>query len=120
MHTLNETANFLHGEETFVSANSGYRGAHKRKELTEIKTDWLIVKMPSKVNLLKKHLRIHTLSIQTKRIKVNIRAKVEHPFRIIKRQFGFRKVIYRRLTKNDNKLAMRFALANVYRMEQMI
>jgi IS5 family transposase len=53
-------------------------------------------------------------------IKAIIRAKIEHPFRIIKCQFGFRKAIYRGLAKNDNKLAMRFALANVFRVDQII
>jgi IS5 family transposase len=48
------------------------------------------------------------------------KAKVEHPFRIIKCQFGFRKAIYRGLAKNDNKLAMLFALANVCRIDQMM
>ncbi|WP_338086343.1 transposase [Marinomonas algarum] len=58
--------------------------------------------------------------IRTEYLKASIQAKVEHPFRIIKRQFGFRKVIYRGLAKNDNKLAMLFALANVARVDQMI
>lgn len=46
-------------------------------------------------------------------IKSSIRAKVEPPFRIIKRQFGFREVIYQGLKKSDNKLAVLFALAKV-------
>ncbi|MDO6418988.1 transposase [Amphritea sp. 2_MG-2023] len=70
--------------------------------------------------LLKKHPRINKQPIRTEYLKASIRAKVEHPFRIIKRQFGFRKAIYRGLAKNDNKLAMLFALANVFRVDQMI
>ncbi len=53
-------------------------------------------------------------------IEASIRAKVEHPFRIIKCQFGFRKAIYRGLAKNDSKLAVLFALANVFRVDQMM
>ncbi|ENH0815229.1 transposase, partial [Escherichia coli] len=49
-----------------------------------------------------------------------IRAKVEHPFRIIKRQFGFVKARYKGLQKNDNQLAMLFTLANLFRVDQMI
>ena len=45
---------------------------------------------------------------------------VEHPFRIIKCQFGFVKARYRGLKKNDSKLAMLFALANVVRVDQML
>lgn len=120
VHNITETENLLHGEETFISADSGYRGAQKREELKDIKADWLIAEMPSKVRLLKKHPRINKLPIRTEYIKASIRAKVEHPLRIIKRQFGFRKVVYRGLKKNDNKLAMLFALANVFRIDQMI
>jgi IS5 family transposase len=40
---------------------------------------------------------------------------VEHPFRIIKRQFGFVKARYKGLLKNDNQLAMLFTLANLFR-----
>lgn len=50
----------------------------------------------------------------------SIRAKVEHPFRILKCQFEFRKAIYQGLAKNDNKLAILFVLANVVRVDQMI
>ncbi len=44
----------------------------------------------------------------------------EHPFRIIKRQFGFVKARYKGLLKNDNQLAMLFTLANLFRADQMI
>ena len=53
-------------------------------------------------------------------IRTSIRAKVEHPFRIIKRQFGFVKARYKGLLKNDNQLAMLFTLANLFRVDQMI
>ena len=43
-----------------------------------------------------------------------MRAKVEHPFRVIKQQFGFNKVRYRGIAKNDNKLQTMFALANLW------
>ncbi len=56
-------------------------------------------------------LFLHKPPLRTEYIKASIRAKVEHPFRVIKRQFGFRKVIYRGLEKNDNKLAMLFPSA---------
>jgi predicted deacylase len=43
-----------------------------------------------------------------------LRAKVEHPFRVIKRQFGFTRVRYRGLAKNTARLHVLFALANLY------
>jgi IS5 family transposase len=42
VHDITETENLLHGEETFISAGSGYRGAQKREELKDIEADWLI------------------------------------------------------------------------------
>ena len=59
-------------------------------------------------------------AINIEYMKASIRAKVEHPFRIIKRQFGFVKARYKGLLKNDNQLAMLFTLANLFRADQMI
>ena len=53
-------------------------------------------------------------------MKTSIRAKVEHPFRIIKQQFGFVKARYKRLLKNDNQQVMLLTLANLFRVDQMI
>ncbi|OIQ70109.1 hypothetical protein GALL_482820 [mine drainage metagenome] len=46
--------------------------------------------------------------------KARIRAKVEHPFRVIKRQFGHVKVRYRGLAKNTAQLHTLFALSNLW------
>jgi len=48
------------------------------------------------------------------RAKARVRAKVEHPFRILKRIFGFDKVRYRGLKKNHERLCASFALVNLY------
>jgi IS5 family transposase len=54
------------------------------------------------------------LTDQLERLKASIRAKVEHPFRIIKRQFGHTKVRYRGLRKNTAQLTTLFALSNLW------
>jgi IS5 family transposase len=51
---------------------------------------------------------------QLEQVKSKIRAKVEHPFRVIKRQFGHVKVRYRGLRKNTQQLHTLFALANLW------
>jgi IS5 family transposase len=43
-----------------------------------------------------------------------VRAKVEHPFRVIKRQFGYVKVRFRGLAKNTAQLVTLFALSNLW------
>nr|WP_234932825.1 IS5 family transposase [Aeromonas caviae] len=102
-HDLNQLGNLLHGEEQFVSADAGY-----------------IAERPGKVRTLKQHPRKNKTAINIEYMKASIRAKVEHPFRIIKRQFGFVKARYKGLLKNDNQLAMLFTLANLFRADQMI
>ena len=119
-HDLNQAGNVLHGEEEFIFADSGYRGAEKREEFDGVEADWHIAEIPSKVKELKKHPRINRVQLNTEYLKASIRAKVEHPFRIIKCQFGFTKARYRGLKKNDGKLAMLFALANIARVDQML
>jgi IS5 family transposase len=119
-HDLNQAEHLLHGEEEFIFADSGYRGAENREELETVKADWHIAEIPSKVKELKRHPRINKVPLKTEYLKASIRAKVEHPFRIIKCQFGFTKARYQGLMKNDSKLAMLFALANVVRVDLML
>lgn len=119
-HDLNQLGNLLHGEEQFVSADAGYQGAPQREELAEVDVDWLIAERPGRVKTLKQHPRKNKTAINIEYMKASIRARVEHPFRIIKRQFGFVKARYKGLLKNDNQLAMLFTLANLFRVDQMI
>ena len=51
---------------------------------------------------------------QIEQVKASIRAKVEHPFRVIKRQSGHVKVRYRGLAKNTEQLHTLFALSNLW------
>ena len=51
---------------------------------------------------------------QAEKLKASIRAKVEHPFRVIKRQFGFVKVRYREWKKNTAQIVTLFALSNLW------
>lgn len=52
--------------------------------------------------------------------KAQVRAKVEHPFRVIKRQFGYTKVRYRGLKKNTAQQATLFALSNLWMMRKRL
>ncbi|WP_372241605.1 IS5 family transposase [Aeromonas jandaei] len=119
-HDLNQVGNLLHGEEAFVFADAGYQGAENREELADVKAQWAIAMRPSRLKELKKHPRKKKAVIAFERFKSSLRAKVEHPFRIIKRQFGFVKARFKGLRKNDNQLAMLFTLANLFRVDQMI
>ena len=56
----------------------------------------------------------HKIPISGTKLKAGIRAKVEHPFRVVKRQFGFVKMRYRGLKKNTTQLFTLFALSNLW------
>ncbi|MBE8123639.1 transposase, partial [Escherichia coli] len=75
---------------------------------------------PGKLRTLKQNPRKNNTASDIDYTKASSRAKVEHPCRIIKRQFGFVKARYKRLLKYDNQLAMLFTLANLFRADQMI
>ncbi|CAB3775289.1 hypothetical protein LMG29542_08671 [Paraburkholderia humisilvae] len=51
---------------------------------------------------------------ECERLKASIRGKVEHPFRVVKRQSGHVEVRYRGLMKNTQRLYMLFVLSNVW------
>ena len=87
--------------------------AKKREELKGTTAEWYIAEQPSKVKKFKEHPRINKVAIKIEYLKASVRAFVEPPFRFIKCQFGFRKTRYRGIAKNDNKLAVLFALSNI-------
>ena len=109
----------LHGREETICGDSGYTGADKREELQRVEAAFWIAEKPSKLRAMKS-TRERRYAERWEHHKASVRAKVEHPFRIIKRQFGFVKARYKGLLKNDNQLAMLFTLANLFRVDQMI
>ena len=101
----------LHGEEAVVFADAGYQGAEKRPEATGV--GWHVATRPGKRRA-QKHTPWGALSEQAEKLKASVRAKVEHPFRVLKCQFGFVKVRYRGLAKNTAQLVTLFALGNLW------
>ena len=57
-----------------------------------------------------KHTPWGAVTEQVEKLKARVRVKVEHPFRVLKRQFGHTKVRYRGLAKNTAQLMTLFAL----------
>ena len=108
----------LHGHETDVFADAGYQGAMKRPEATGVA--WHVAMRPGKRKALDPSRGSHRPMEQFEQVKASIRAKVEHPFRVIKRQFGFMKVRYRGLTKNTAQLVTLFALSNLWMTRKRI
>ena len=95
-----------------------YQGADQRPDMPtpepERKFQWHIAMKRSQRKALDHQHPISALQEQLEQVKSKIRAKVEHPFRVIKRQFGHVKVRYRGLRKNTQQLHTLFALANLW------
>jgi len=102
-------ADLLHGDERKVWGDGAYQGqgeairkaAPKAQDMTSRRTRYQQV--------------VDELQPSKNRTKARVRAKVEHPFRILKRVFGFVKVRFRGLKKNHDHLCAAFALVNLYR-----
>ena len=104
----------LHGQEETVCGDSGYTGLDKREEM-QGKGDlgYLIAAKPSVLKQIKRKSG-QKLARELEHAKASLRAKVEHPFRVIKRQFGYTKVRYRGLVKNTAQVLTLFALSNLW------
>ena len=104
----------LHGEESVVHADAGYQSDKTRPD-AKPSVRWSIVMRPGKRRELdKENNPIDALIDKVEKLKASIRAKVEHPFRVGKRQFGYVKVRYRGLKKNTLQLKTLFALSNLW------
>ncbi|WIV96131.1 IS5 family transposase [Kinneretia aquatilis] len=103
----------LHGEESDAFGDAGYQGAGKRPDARP-NVRWNIAMRPGKRRALDKGRESNRLIDELEKLKASIRAKVEHPFRVIKRQFGHVKVRYRGLAKNTAQLHTLFALSNLW------
>nr|WP_278450358.1 IS5 family transposase [Pseudomonas lundensis] len=103
----------LHGEKTYVCGDVGYTGVDKRPEHQDRKMIWSIAARPSHYNKHGKKSLIGRMRRKIEYAKAQVRTKVEHPFRGIKRQFGYTKVSFRGLSKNIAQQTTLFALSNL-------
>ena len=104
----------LHGDENMVGADAGYTGVEKRPEHEGREVIWQIAARRSTYKKLDKRSALYKAKRKIEKAKAQVRAKVEHPFRVIKRQFGYVKVRFRGLAKNTAQLVTLFALSNLW------
>src|SRR5690606_30592296 len=109
----------LHGKEDTIYGDSGYTGADKREELQHVAVGFLIAEKPSKLRAMK-NKRERRYAERWEHYKASVRAKVEHPFRVVKRQFGYAKVRYRGLAKNTAQVLTLFALSNLWMVRRQL
>ena len=104
----------LHGDEQRVGGDAGYTGVDKRPEHADRKVVWQIAARRSTYKKLGKRSVLYKAKRRIEQAKAQVRAKVEHPFRVIKRQFGYVKTRFRGLAKNTAQLVTLFALSNLW------
>ena len=102
----------LHGEETVVLGDAGYQGVERRDENRATLVDWFIAMKRGKRKALGPD-KLGRLREQLEQAKASLRAKVEHPFHVVKNLFKHRKTRYRGLAKNEAQLFVLFGMANL-------
>lgn len=115
-HDITEAANLIREDDEVVYGDSGYPGIQKRPEIRQNEhfsnIDFRINRRPKSLPKVSDNTIDWERYIENR--KSSVRCKVEHAFRIIKCQFGYRKTVYRGLKKNENRLYAMFACANLY------
>jgi IS5 family transposase len=113
VHDITRAAQLLHGEEEVVYGDAGYQGIEKRAEMAGKSTTFRVAMRPGRRRVLPDTPEGRLLDL-VETAKAHIRAKVEHPFRVIKQQFGFQKTRLRGMAKNHCKVNVLAALTNLY------
>ena len=98
---------------------AGYTGVEKREEFEGSGIEWMVTQKKGRLKAMAEGLKKDLLR-EWERRRAQVRAKVEHPFHIIKNLFGYRKVRYRGLRKNLAQLHSLFALANLVMAGRML
>jgi IS5 family transposase len=103
-----------HGEEKKVWGDTAYQG----------QTDAIHEAEPEAQDMTNRRIKFENYmgeeANRKNTTKARVRDKVEHPFRILKRNFGFAKVRYRGLWKDHQRLCAAFALVNLFPTPQPV
>ena len=110
----------LHGDESVVFVDAGYKGVEKRPEIVaaqesgEIRREiaWHVAQPRSTIKKMPDG-PAKDIRRALERVKAQVRARVEHPFHVVKNLFRHRKTRYKGLAKNAAQLFSLFGLANL-------
>jgi transposase, IS5 family len=111
VNDVTQAGALLHGEEEDAFGDAGYRGVHKREEARGPR--WHVAMQPATRRQLEPTSKWAQLLEQAEQLKASVRAKVEHPFHVVKNLFKHKKVRYKGLAKNEAQLLSLFGLANL-------
>ena len=116
---VTQAQDLLHGDEEHAFGDAGYQGVDKREENIGVPVTWHVAMRPGKRRALAGHGWEQKLE-WVEQIKASIRAKVEHPFHVVKNLFRHRKTRYRGLAKNTAQLHTLFGMANLVLARRLV
>jgi IS5 family transposase len=115
VHDITVATQLIREDDEVVYGDSGYIGIEKREEVKDSPhfsaIEYRINRRYHSVQRLPEGMIDWEKQIE--RRKSSVRSKVEHPFLIIKRYFGFAKTVYQGLAKNTHRLHTLFASTNI-------
>lgn len=112
-----EVAELLHGKEKTVHADAGYMGAEKHAPKGGRK--WHIAAKRGKAKAMSEG-ELKEANEHLEYLKAAVRSKVEHPFRVVKCQFGYQNVRFKGLAKYTTQILTLFALSNLWMMRRSL
>ena len=115
---VTQAHDLLHGDETVAFGDAGYTGVEQRPERRR-RVEWHVAMKAGKRRALRA-TAAGRLRERIEHLKAQVRARGEHALRVIKRQFGYVKVLYRGLAKNTAQLHTLFALANIWMVRRQL
>ena len=110
----------LHDDENVDCADAGYTGVEKRPEHEGREVIWQIAARRSTYKHFGKRSVLYKAKRKIEKVKAQVRVKVEHPFRVIKRQFGYVKTRFCGLAKNTAHLTTLFTLSNLWMVRRQL
>jgi len=108
VHDAKVMDNLIREDDRAVFADKGYVNEKKKRAARRAGVYWAVKEKP------KSRRRLSSSQKRRNRRHGAIRAKVEHVFRVLKCQFGYRKVRYRGIEKNGAQVFALLALANLF------
>ena len=122
---ISQTPALLHGQEQEAWLDAGYVGVEKREDMqkalraTGQEVRWHIAKRRTTIEKMAEGWQ-KSLAQAYEKLKAQVRARVEHPFHVVKNIFRYKKTRYQGLAKNDSQINVLFALSNLYMVREKL
>ena len=117
---IDEMPNLLREEDEVVFGDAGYTSDSYKRGARGLGITWKVNEKRLPSHTKKKRINLSNQQKKNNRKNSSIRARVEHCFRVIKCQFGYRKTRYKGLEKNRVQVMILLGLANLYMQRKQL